>query len=105
MNRKTILIGLGVLTLLLTVGIAAAGFDEEIEDLLPGKRGEMEGKRGGERGEFGMMHGMQGPRETGDLDNDSIPNSEDPDDDGDGINDTDDEFPHDQQKGQYTQPD
>ncbi len=46
MNRKTILIGLGVLTLLLTVGIAAAGFDEEIEDLLPGKRGEMEGKGG-----------------------------------------------------------
>jgi hypothetical protein len=30
-----------------------------------------------------------------DLDSDEIPNCEDPDDDGDGINDSEDEFPHD----------
>ncbi len=95
MNRKTILIGLGVLTLLLTVGIAAAGFDEEIEDLMPGKRGGRGGYCDMEGGESGRTYGMNGPRMTGDLDNDSIANCEDPDDDGDGINDTDDEYPHD----------
>jgi hypothetical protein len=30
-----------------------------------------------------------------DLDGDGIPNCEDPDDDGDGINDSEDEYPHD----------
>ena len=30
-----------------------------------------------------------------DLDSDGIPNCEDPDDDGDGINDSEDEYPHD----------
>jgi len=95
MKRKTVFIGLGVLALLLTVGIAAAGFDGEVHDWMPGKRGgrgmycDMAG------GEFGEMQGMFGARELGDLDNDSVPNCEDIDDDGDGINDTDDEYPHD----------
>ena len=46
------------------------------------------------------MHGF--PKQTGngeqifyDLDNDGIPNCEDPDDDGDEIRDTEDGYPHD----------
>ena len=95
MNRKTIFIGLGVLVLLLFVGIAAGRITEEAKESMKDKRGGRGGYCGMEDGEFGKMQGMGGPRENGDLDNDSIPNCEDLDDDGDGINDTEDEFPHD----------
>ena len=95
MKRKTIFIGLGILTLLLFVGIAAGTMKDRAEESMQEKRGGMRGRCGMESGEFGMFEGMHGPRENGDLDNDSIPNCEDLDDDGDGINDTEDEFPHD----------
>jgi len=94
MKRRTIFIGLGVFALLLTVGIAAATLDEEINDRMPGERSGR-GGCGMEGGEFGKMYGMNGTCEAGDLDNDSIPNCEDFDDDGDGINDTEDEYPRD----------
>ena len=95
MKRKTIFIGLGILILLLFVGIAAGTMKDRAEESMREKRGGMMGRCGMENGEFGMYEGMHGPRENGDLDNDSIPNCEDLDDDGDGINDTEDEFPHD----------
>ena len=95
MKRKTVFIGLGILALLLFVGIAAGRLTEEAKETMQDRRGGMRGFGGKGNGEFERGHGMHGPREMGDLDNDSIPNCEDLDDDGDGINDTEDEYPHD----------
>ena len=103
MKRRTILMGLGALTLLLLVGLAAAAMEEVpgedmFEDEMPFKgRGSGGSGKIGERNHGRMMaeRGMQGLFGKGDPDSDGIPNCEDPDDDADAINDTDDEYPHD----------
>ncbi len=96
MKRKTIFIGLVALTILLLVRVAAGSIGEDAGEYVNEKRGEMERffemEEGAPEGEKPLC-GPGGGK--GDLDNDSIPDCEDMDDDGDGINDTDDEFPHD----------